>query len=420
MTTAQKIKLEIIEKRKRLAALSAKDDPTDEESTELEAIMGEIPKLETRALAAEIADKDDDGKVVDAPEPDGEERERVELRAKVRVGEYLHSAGSGKPVAGAEAEYNAAVGMSADGFPLHLLDVPVADRRAGKIETRETTDTNGQVNQMRWLDRLFADTAAMHLGVTMDAVAPGGTSHPVTTAGATGAQRGREQDAADAAWTVGTTSIEPTRNSVRAVFTREDALRLPGLEDALRRDLRMALADAIDIDMFTGDDGADETRAAIEGFRTANIGETTLTQANKTKAQNTIQRFLAMVDGLHAGSLSDLKIVASVGSNTLWGGTIANSAAENQTLAQFLMASGISWMTRAGIDAATAAGDFAAYIGLGRGINGAAVCAIWEEAQLIRDMYTKSASGQIALTLHYYWGFKIPRPSSFRRLKYVA
>ena len=83
-----------------------------------------------------------------------------------------------------------------------------------------------------WLDRLFADAAAMRLGITFDSVSPGAESYPVTTAGATGAQRGRTEAAENAAWTVGTTKLEPTRNAVHLVFSTEDAARMPGLEDA--------------------------------------------------------------------------------------------------------------------------------------------------------------------------------------------
>ena len=54
-------------------------------------------------------------------------------------------------------------------FPLEML-VP--------LETRATTDADGQVQQTRWLDRLFADTMAIRLGVTFESVEPGGQSYP--------------------------------------------------------------------------------------------------------------------------------------------------------------------------------------------------------------------------------------------------
>ena len=133
-----------------------------------------------------------------------------------------------------------------------------------------------------------------------------------------------------------------------------------------------------------------------------------------------LARLAALVDGKHATMLPDLRIVASVGTNILWLTTIINSAASNETLAQFLRAAGVSWTTRADIDTATTNGKFGAYIGLGRGIEGAAVAAVWAEGQLIRDPYTAAGKGEVSITLSTFWDFALPRTSSFRRLKYVT
>ena len=150
------------------------------------------------------------------------------------------------------------------------------------------------------------------------------------------------------------------------------------------------------------------------------MNEETITQSNKIKAANTLALFSGMIDGLHAEDLGDLRVVASVGSTRLWLETIANSAAENQTIAQFLKASGLMWRTRAGIDTNTAAGDFGAAVGLSRGIEGAGVCPIWQGAELIRDKWSGAKSGQVQLTLNAYWNFGLVRASNFQRVKYVA
>ena len=75
----------------------------------------------------------------------------------------------------------------------------------------------------------------------------------------------------------------------------------------------------------------------------------------------------ALIDGKYAASMADIRIVASVGSNTLWLSTIANTN-RNETVAQVLRSNGVTWMTRGDIDTATANGDFGAFIGLQRGI----------------------------------------------------
>ena len=119
--------------------------------------------------------------------------------------------------------------------------------------------------------------------------------------------------------------------------------------------------------------------------------------------------------------MSDLRIVASVGSNVLFAGTVMPTpVTTGRTIAHFLMESGMSWATRGGIDTATANGDFGAYVGLNRGIEGAGIAAVWEAAQIIRDPYSGSTTGEIQLTLNFLWQLAFPRTANYKRLKYVS
>ena len=415
MTKAmRKVTIAMSEKRQRInALLNSEADPTEEERAELTKLTDEIQGLEVEFRAAVAAEENvEPGEVRkrSRPRKTAETRERRELRSKARVHRYIGASLDMRAVDGVEAEYAAAEGKPGS-FPLKLL--------APDVEVRAATDVEAGVTQGTWLDRIFASSAAARVGVSMQAVPSGARSYPVTTAGATGKQQDRAEATDDAAWTVGVTDLKPKRGSVRAVFTVEDAARLEGLEEALRRDLRMALLDSIDQAIFKGDTGPGTASYDIVGFQKAGISEFTLTQANKVKPTQTLAAFLALVDGLHAESLSDLGIVTSVGANVLWGSTVA-SAVENQTLAQFLRANGMSWGARYNIDTNTANGDFGAYIGRRRGIEGAAVAAVWEGATMIRDPYSDAGKGEIALTLNYLWDFGIPRPANFKRLKFVA
>ena len=341
---------------------------------------------------------------------DAEARERRALEGRVEVRRYIGAAMDGEGVDGAEREYNQALKLSAGAFPLRLL----------APEARATTDTDAAATQGTWLDRLFSKTCAAHVGVSFRSVGPGVAAFPVTTAGASAAQRGRGEAAAAAAWTVGVTEIKPSRNAVRAVFSVEDAARLRGLEDALRRDLRMALTEGIDRAIFKGDDGANENAGDIVGLTTAaNVSESTISQANKVKWPATVKTFTDLIDGVYASSPADLRIVATVGAARLWLATQAN-ANRNESVAQVMRGNGLSWMTRGGIETATADGDFGAFVGLGRGIAGAAIAPVWEAARLIRDPYSGAAKGEVAVTLQTLWGFKLPRPANYKRVKFAA
>lgn len=417
MTEAQKRLRELREKqskdRQKLIELSRVDELTDEQRSEMDTLEQGQADLERQLRAAQLAvDAEEAEQTVETREEDGEDREIRELRGRIRLAGYVRAAVEQRAADGAELEYNQALGLAGNRFPLELL---------APAETRATTDADTTARPSRWLDRLFAGTAAAHLGITMESVESGVASYPVTTAGASAAQRGRSEAAADAAWTVGVSELKPTRNTVRLVFNVEDAARIPGLESALNRDLRMALTEGVDRAVFLGDAGANENTADIAGLDTAaDVLEQTITQANKTMPAETLAAFLALVDGIHASMVEDLRVVLAVGAHNLWAGTVANSAAENQTILAFLKANGLTCMTRGSLEDATADGDLAAFVGRGRGIEGAGVAAVWDSGELVRDPYTNAAKGEVALTLTHLWAFGLPRPTNFARIVFDA
>ena len=428
MTNAQKrlrdLRNRQSKERGRMAELATAESLTDETRSELDGIETGTPDLERQLRAAQVAVDDEDaeqraaGTAARAPEGDAEDRERAELRGKVKLTGYVSAAVEQRSAVGAEAEYNAAVGIGGNRFPLELLAPP--EQRAARTEDRATTAVDTATMPRTWLDRLFAGTAAERVGVTMESVPVGASSHPVTTAGADAAQRGKEQVSADAAWTIGVTELKPKRNAVRLLFSIEDAARIPGLESALTRDLRMALTEGVDRAIFLGDATANPNAGDIVGLQTAAITEQTITQANKILGSGTLGAFTGLVDGIHANGLGDLNVVASVGAWRLWENTIINAVADNMTLAAFLRMAGLSWSARGEIDANTANNDFGAFIGRSVGIDGAGVAAVWEAGELIRDPYSGAAKGEVALTLCYLWDFGLPRTSNFARVKFVT
>ena len=404
------------ETRQVIGDLIGLETRSESQEAEMRAATAKLNRLESDFQAAIALDLENERKARAAF--DGEDKERNELRSKVKLGAYVESALEQRAATGAELEFNQSLEIPADRFPLELL------AGAEKVEKRATTDTDAGATQAPWLDRLFSDTAAMFLGVTFQNVSPGVSSHPVTSAGAKAAQRGRADATSDSSWKVSVSEIKPTRNSVRAVFSEQDSYRLPGLEAALQRDLAMALTEGIDRIIFVGDADATENGSDITGFngiaKATGLVERTLKQADKVKAPNTLAVFAAAIDGKHASSMSDLRVVASVGANTLWLSQIAAAAADTKTISGFLQENGLMWMTRGDLDTDSANGDFGAYIAGGRGIAGAAIAAVWESGQLVRDPYSSANKGELALTLNTYWGFAVPRASHFSRLKFVA
>ena len=108
----------------------------------------------------------------------------------------------------------------------------------GLPETRAARDGDSQTNQGSWLDRVFFDSAAMRVGISFRTVAPGVASYPITTAGGGGVQRARTQAVTETTYSVAVAEMKPTRHAVHGVYSIEDDMRLPGMADAIERDMR--------------------------------------------------------------------------------------------------------------------------------------------------------------------------------------
>ena len=224
MTKAQTILRDLrnrqSKERGKMAELGAAESLTDETRAELDAIEAGTPDLERQLRAATVAVETEEseqraaGAAGDTPAGDAEDRERAELRAKVRLGAYVSAAIEQRSAAGAEAEYNAAVGMAGNRFPLELL--APAEHRAARTEDRAATGVDIATTPRTWLDRLFSGTAAEGVGVTMESVSGRGVQSPRD-------HGGRDGGAARQIAGRGRCRLDPRRNRVEAQAERRAA-----------------------------------------------------------------------------------------------------------------------------------------------------------------------------------------------------
>lgn len=342
---------------------------------------------------------------------DPEVRELQAIKSGTRLTDYVMAGVEARALDGRAAEFNASLKLKTGEFPLEFL----------APEVRTVTGGDTTVTPRRWLDRLFDGTAAQHLGITMESVEPGVSSYPVTTGGASAAQRGEGQAAVDATLTYTVNELKAKRNAVHVSYTIEDRANIPMLEEVIARDMRMALTTGVDKVIFTGDSTASPNAGDIVGLTTAaGLTDKTLSQTNKIKGDKTLEAFVGLVDGKHAMDNGSINIVSSEGSHQLWYSTIHNSAADNQTIAAFLQTGGLSWVVRGDIDTNTANGDWGAFVSLGRGLEGAAVCPVWLAGEMIVDPYSEAKNGKVLVTINMLWNFSLVRASNFARLKYVT
>ena len=159
------------EQRQVIGDLIGLETRSEEQETELRSATKRLNRLESDFQAAIALDLESERKARAAF--DGENKERNELRSKVRIGSYVEAALEQRSVSGSELEFNQSMEVPSNHFPLELL------AGAESVEKRATTNAEAGATQAPWLDRLFADTAAIYLGVTFQTVSPGVSSHPV-------------------------------------------------------------------------------------------------------------------------------------------------------------------------------------------------------------------------------------------------
>ena len=136
ITKAQRTLLEIqgrqSELRSRLAVLAGMDTRTTDEESELTTVETKLsgcePELRAALVAAAAAD--DSARTVQTTDSEG--RERLELRAKTGLADFLRAAAGGTSVTGAAAEYAEALGIPESG----RLPMALFARTTPTVETR--------------------------------------------------------------------------------------------------------------------------------------------------------------------------------------------------------------------------------------------------------------------------------------------
>ena len=188
MLPIQRLQVEQSEKRQRINELLGQDEVNDEERAELGALTTRAQQLEVELRAAIVAQVPAETRPITQ---DAEHRERLDLRGRATLTNYLLSAAQGRVPSGAELELRQAAGVQ--GIPTELFEV-----RADDPTVSPSTGTGVNVDVVRPL--IYARAILPRVGVSMPMVESGGYSTMTIstglTAGAMAAGAPREADAA--------------------------------------------------------------------------------------------------------------------------------------------------------------------------------------------------------------------------------
>ena len=427
MTDAQKklaqLQIEQSEVRQKLNDLFNKDDRTAEETAELETLTkrGQAIEPELRAALVLVSGEEPEGSETRTEDP--EMRERIELRGKASLTNFVLAAIRGRNVDGAEAELQAATGVNG-GVPLELWDT--AERRAAQEQRADVqTDAPGTVgvNLDPIRPAVFANAVLPRLGVEMPRVESGTFASATIDTSLSAAALAQGGDAMASAATFAVTSATPKRISGRLSIQIEDiaAVGQSNFESALRQNLALVMGDALDNQGLNGDGSAPNLTGLFQR----------LSDPNDPTAVATFDTFAAAhaggVDGLWAESIMDVGVLVGPATYRLAASTFQTAANFKGELsaAAYARANTGGFMTSKRMpDPDGSNFQDAILYRMGRSMQGGggamrtAVCPHWNVLS-IDDVYSGSASGTRHLTMHILLGDVIVvQPNAYEQIAF--
>lgn len=395
MLNSVKISRRQSEIRQALAGLVAKDKPTDDEVRSLEAMDLEFRQNETRyraALIAEDTERRDAGAELETRA--GGEWEALVAGFELR--QIALALDEGRALTGRTLEVvNELRGQGGfRGMPVPWLAL---ERRAGE------TIASGTPNPLQTrpiIDRIFPDSVAARMGAQMIAIPAGLTEWPVTTSAVTAGWQATETGNVSGPTVYATTDKALSPNNTLGIqmkITRKAMLQSgAALEDAVRRDMNGAIAQALDAAIFLGTGASGQPLGIIPGVATYGITSTAIGAAATWAAFRAA--VVSFMTGNAAGSPDAVKLLirpevwskldATLIASTAvseWDRLVGSIPAANIAMTANALAAPSTTNTNALLTTATG-GVAPIYVGM------------WGAVDLIRDPYSDAQSGGLRLT----------------------
>ena len=377
MTTLQRLQLRQSEIREKLNMLLGRDERSENETAELASLTGEGQALEVELRAALIAEPDPETTITDTVDP--ETRERLEIRGKTGLADFLSAAVGGREVSGAAREYADAVGCSPLGrLPLELFG-------NGKPETRAITAApavDGAVEAV--VPYVFQRSAAASLGIAMPSHGAGAVQIPRVTTAPPADTLAKDAAAPSTAAVIALDSQTPKRIAGQFEVRAEDLAVYPALEAVLGESIRGALSNELDEEVFNG------VAAGLNGLFTQ-ASNVSVASAVETYATG-VGRFAGLVDGEHAYSLGDVRCVVGPSTYALYMGLISGGV----PLADYLESKLGSFRVSNRMPAIASKGQ-KGIVTLSGGPSPIRIY-VWNALEIVRDPYSGAGAGKVTLT----------------------
>lgn len=382
--------------RQSLAELAGAETLTDETRAKIDSLDREYQDGERRYRAALIAE-DTERREAGADLETRSDREYAELVGRFELRQVALALDEGKALSGATKEVVDEL-RNAGGY--QGIPVPYA-----ALETRNTVAAGvPDPKTIRpIIDRIFPGSVAERLGVQRINITSGELAFPVATAGAVFGWQTTELGDVAAASPYQTTerSLNPDHTGGAQMVISRKALKQAGegLEAAIRRDLNAVIGTELDRVVINGTGAAGQPLGIIPGAATYGIASTAVGAAATWAAfRAEVVAFMQANAITSAGQVNlgfDPAIWAELDAALITGTAVS----EWDRLTKHVGTPAISNVIPAetAIMTANVQGIAPGYLGLYGGVD------------LIRDPYTKAASGALVLTGLVTADFTVPR-----------
>jgi HK97 family phage major capsid protein len=396
--------------RQALAGLVGKETPTEDETRNMGALDLEYRNNETRYRAALIAE-DTERRDAGAELETRSGKEWAEMMAGFELRQVALNLDEGAALNGKTAEIVQEL-RSKGGYQGIPVPLAALETRAGETVAADQINPNMIRNV---IDRIFPNSIAAQLGIERIAIAQGSVSFPVATAGAVFGWQTTELGDIAAANPYATTerSLSPDyTGGAQMVISRKSLKQAgEGLEQSIRRDLTAAIGAELDRVVINGTGAAGQPLGIIPGAVGYGITSTAVGAAATWAAfRAEVVAFMvanAITSPSQVNLAFDPAIWAVLDDTQAFSG---DSVTEWDRLVKHVGTPAISNIVPAAsaIMTANVQGIAPGYLGIYGGID------------LIRDQYTKAASGQLVLTGLVTADFTVPRGLQTRILTGLA
>jgi len=401
--------------RQALAGLVGKENPGADELRNIEAMDLEFRTNETRyraALIAEDGERRDAGRELETR--DG--NQWADLVQAFEVRQVIGAMNEGRALSGKTAEVVQEL-RNAGGYKGFPVPWQALETRVGETIA---SGTPNPISTRPIIDRLFPDSVASRMGAQMISIESGAVEYPVTTSSVAAGWADGETASVAGPTVYATTdkALNPGNTlGIQMKITRK-ALQQTGdaLEQAVRRDMNGAMAQALDSAVFRGTGANGQPLGVIAGVATYGITATAIGAAATWSAfRAAVVRFMT---ANAAGSPGAVRLmlrpeIYGYMDNVLITGT---AVSEWDRMLANIPAGNIA-MTTNGLAAPTGS-PLASSALLTTSAGGVAPIFVgaWGAVDLIRDPFSDAISGGLRITALATMDVTVARPAQLEVL----